>query len=262
MNRERLEQLHFEGLSNKEISEILGVQPITIRIWLDKLHLKSHRGTVEKIIKDSLDKILEKHQEGETAAQIARDIGVQPDVLYRLLRKKGFTPNGKLILESDEYGMSVCRVCGETLPTEEFPKTSDGYNHTFCKPCRRLRQRSYLDTSIENYLNRRAGNIRNQRDVSSQITGEYLLQIYKRQEGVCFYTGHELLWGTGHPANDRRILSVDKVIPTKGYVEGNLVLCTRRANTVKNDLTLEEMKLWMPPWYNLIMAAFNTGTLY
>lgn len=36
--------------------------------------------------------------------------------------------------------------------------------------------------------------------------------------------------------------SLDKIDPTKGYVKGNIWVISHKANTVKNDLTLNEMK--------------------
>ena len=51
----------------------------------------------------------------------------------------------------------------------------------------------------------------------------------------------------------RYCLSFDKIISEKGYTKENIVLCTYRANAVKQDLTLEEIKKWLPIWYEKII---------
>lgn len=47
-------------------------------------------------------------------------------------------------------------------------------------------------------------------------------------------------------------MSIDRLIPENGYVKENIVLCIYKANTVKNDLTLSELKEWIPSWYKKI----------
>lgn len=41
---------------------------------------------------------------------------------------------------------------------------------------------------------------------------------------------------------------MDRIDPSKGYVIENIVLCSFRVNTVKRDVTPEEMRAWMPGW--------------
>lgn len=45
-------------------------------------------------------------------------------------------------------------------------------------------------------------------------------------------------------SKDRKHLwSIDRKDPTKGYVKGNVWVVSLRANTIKNDATLEELEL-------------------
>ena len=75
------------------------------------------------------------------------------------------------------------------------------------------------------------------------------MKAFNKQHGLCFYTDIKLKMGIGKNGKEKDAFSIDKIIPEKGYTVGNIVLCTRRTNTVKSDLTLEEIKLWMPEWY-------------
>ena len=80
---------------------------------------------------------------------------------------------------------------------------------------------------------------------------DFILQ-YENQNGKCFYSDipMECVFGQGKL---RYALSVDKIIPEKGYIKGNVVFCINVINMSKNDLSLEEIKQWMPDWYKRII---------
>ncbi len=40
-----------------------------------------------------------------------------------------------------------------------------------------------------------------------------------------------------------------------GYTLGNVVLCTYRANSIKRDVSLDELREWMPGWYDRLVSA-------
>ncbi len=44
--------------------------------------------------------------------------------------------------------------------------------------------------------------------------------------------------------------TLDKIIPEKGYVKGNVWVVSMKANRMKNDSSLEEMKLLVENWSN------------
>jgi len=85
------------------------------------------------------------------------------------------------------------------------------------------------------------------------ITPEYVESLWHRQKGLCFYTDVPLVVQSGR-GSCRESLSFDKIVPQFGYVSGNVVLCTRKANAVKQDLTLDEMRLWLPDWYSRVVV--------
>lgn len=51
--------------------------------------------------------------------------------------------------------------------------------------------------------------------------------------------------GGNPPAN---YASLDRIDPSKGYVEGNVQILSFRANSIKSDATLEELKLIVKNW--------------
>lgn len=70
---------------------------------------------------------------------------------------------------------------------------------------------------------------------------------------------HNSVHSKGSKVRDK--ISIDKIIPEKGYVEGNVVLCTNRVNTIKSDLSLEEMKEWIPSWYQKVVEIWRSKGL-
>jgi hypothetical protein len=45
--------------------------------------------------------------------------------------------------------------------------------------------------------------------------------------------------------------TLDRIVPEKGYVKGNVIFISAKANRVKNNLTLDEMKLLLKNWKRL-----------
>lgn len=84
------------------------------------------------------------------------------------------------------------------------------------------------------------------------IDYEYALAQYERQGRVCFYTDREMAIKAFNGLSSNS-MSLDKIVPSLGYVPGNVVWCVNKVNTIKNDISLDEIKEWMPGWYERIM---------
>ena len=46
--------------------------------------------------------------------------------------------------------------------------------------------------------------------------------------------------------------SLDKLIPSKGYVKGNILVMSKRANTIKNNATIDELMLLTDNLHNIL----------
>ena len=57
---------------------------------------------------------------------------------------------------------------------------------------------------------------------------------------ACPVLGITLRMAEGSP--DEASPTLDKVVPAKGYVRGNIVVVSKRANRLKNDATISELK--------------------
>jgi hypothetical protein len=72
------------------------------------------------------------------------------------------------------------------------------------------------------------------------LTVQYMLDLWTQQEGRCYYSNlplREPVYGTGrHPD----AASIDRIDPTGGYVQRNVVWATWACNAAKNNLSIAE----------------------
>lgn len=74
---------------------------------------------------------------------------------------------------------------------------------------------------------------------SKELTIDYLVELWEKQHGKCFYSGIPLSFD----ANDTVCLvSVDRIDNSKGYEPGNIVLCCYALNVFKFSYPKEELE--------------------
>jgi hypothetical protein len=159
----------------------------------------------------------------------------------------------------------VCILCNEEKTLEEFTFNKrgelEGYYLNSCKPCtsasRKERRKSY-NPWVDKVSKIKS---RAKRDgLDFDLTSKDLEELWEKQDGKCFYMDvpMEIGWGKGLLPNSA---SVDKVLPWKGYTKDNVVLCTTRANTIKSNLTSNELIRYIPSWWHKLYEAFPRGTV-
>ena len=102
----------------------------------------------------------------------------------------------------------------------------------------------YGDTILVNYLVCRIRARAKKAQVPCSIDGEMFREIWHEQKGRCYYTGRKMRFGT----NTRKVMhmdsaTVDRVVPSRGYVRNNIVLCCRWVNSAKGQGTLKQLKV-------------------
>jgi hypothetical protein len=75
----------------------------------------------------------------------------------------------------------------------------------------------------------------NAKDIDIPITCPLLGVVLKKNKSASNYAG---------PASP----SLDRIIPSLGYVKGNIRVISFRANVIKQDATLEELELLVKNW--------------
>jgi len=85
--------------------------------------------------------------------------------------------------------------------------------------------------------------------------GDYIIELWSKQNGKCYYTGTQMDV-TGYKNNNPIAVTVDRIIPALGYVENNIALCCSIVNRMKQDLTIDELKMWCSKLINCNTSPF------
>jgi hypothetical protein len=139
--------------------------------------------------------------------------------------------------------VKTCSKCGEAKPRERFGKNttkSDGMQSE-CKVCDAARNASYRGTG-EGWARQtlsKAKRRAEKRGVPCTITVELLLTLRARSTR-CPALGLELKYADGPRAPNSA--SLDCIHPALGYIPGNVIVVSHRANTIKSDATAEELQ--------------------
>lgn len=136
--------------------------------------------------------------------------------------------------------MKTCSVCRQVKPLSSFHKNCrkpDGYDIT-CKECKHTR---YLKRRQDDYFTSYCASKKSEckrKGIPYNLTPEYLSEIWT---GICPIFGVEITRaaegrGSTHSAH------LDRLDPDKGYVIGNVTWISGRANRIKYDATVEELR--------------------
>lgn len=111
-------------------------------------------------------------------------------------------------------------------------------------PNRRLKQAvwsaTYASKSPETFIRRL---LNKRRYLKKAVSLEYLMSLWNIQEGLCALSGVPMthLHGKGHLNTN---ISIDKINPYLGYVEGNIQLVCRVVNHMKWINSTERLIWW------------------
>lgn len=158
-----------------------------------------------------------------------------------------------------------CRTCNKNLSIAEFNLSGKGNHKYECKKC----QKVYYDANREKILAQRRKRFENEeyRKADQEKRKKYrldnypkLMLIYSERNArlasvpfnltaedvivpdVCPVFGTKFSYESKR--NDRDLSpSIDRIIPEKGYVKGNVWIISFRANRIKSDATLDELRM-------------------
>ena len=151
----------------------------------------------------------------------------------------------------------LCQVCKELLYTNNFEPYKIG---KICKLCRNKRRAELRMSSVDRYIRSTVSRKKaycKKYSIEFALTHKHLLSRWEGQNAKCFYT-YEPLEILRYRTKEQKAYapSLDRVEPNKGYIDGNVVWCINKANIVKSNLTLDELKEWIPEWYGRIKNEF------
>lgn len=158
--------------------------------------------------------------------------------------------------------MLTCRTCKVEKPDDAFyadVRRKSGFMAE-CKSCQRQRNQKWIDANRDRFrhLNKRATNLKRQRNpvkcmlASARARAKKCgLEFTITESDVvipsrCPILGIALTfglgWGKGQSNQQRDSrASLDRIDNTKGYVPGNVIVVSYRANRLKSDATVAEL---------------------
>ena len=196
--------------------------------------------------------------EGRKDGEISEELGISKECVSAWLNGKR-TVNHKPVRVELPNGNCVCSVCGEEKKSTLFPSPrSNGKSPTlskisYCKECLAEKSFKIRKGNVEAYLRNRVYCLKCRclrENIPFGLSSTYLISLYNQTQGRCFYTDEQMIIvGKKDSVYLRQSISIDRVVPEKGYIDQNVVLCTYKANAVKQNLSVDELYMWIPGWY-------------
>ena len=142
-----------------------------------------------------------------------------------------------------------CKCCEESKSVDNFPSRYDnsGRIRPYCKECAKDSQKSrYKAHKRDSYFKLKSSRARSRSQylkVPFDLDAGYLESIWT---GFCPVTGVPLEKNTDRV--NETAAELDRLVPEKGYVKGNVAFLSRKINRIKNNsnlIELEKLVEWM-----------------
>lgn len=136
----------------------------------------------------------------------------------------------------------LCKTCNKHRPESDFSKHKScvgGFDTSRCKPCKKARAdwaKVPLEKRIYNRAKSRAKKMGRDFDISLED-----IVIPNR----CPVLNVEFVYG-----DPDWTYSIDRLDNSKGYVKGNIIIVSNRANKLKNNATKEELQNVLDFYFN------------
>ena len=127
------------------------------------------------------------------------------------------------------------------------------------KEQRAARDKAYRVTNKEKVMLLGVRKRAKKNNIPFNLTEDYLKSIYP-SDMICPVLGFEMSPGLDENGRSDTSPSLDRIIPEKGYVQGNVVVVSMRANTLKRDATLEEIRK-VADFYEKVYDQLDDGQL-
>ena len=142
--------------------------------------------------------------------------------------------------------MKICSFCKKNFSNEKFRKIKrknwQGF-YPCCKKCESISMKKRYEKNPIPQMLSNAKIRAKQKSIDFNLTSEYLKKIFPK-DNKCPITGVNFQFGYKNhdKKNNDFAPSLDKIIPEKGYVEGNVIVVCNIANRIKSDSTIEVLE--------------------
>ena len=181
---------------------------------------------------------------------VCSECGITANKIYR-------RSNTKHRCKSIIDGKKKCFKCKNVKVTDEFSKnrsTFDGFQKC-CKECfsnydsvKKGYEKKNIKykTNLGTYFSTKTSKLKsksNDKNMGFDLTTNFLLDLYEKQNRRCFFTNIEIKHNIGCHQHDS--ISVERLDPNKGYVEDNVVLACFAINSFKGMMNENEFKIFL-----------------
>lgn len=251
----KLKKLYYEGVSIKQMAKELDVVPHTVTNLITG-HIKEKRSRkivdkrchspelIEQIRHHRMDRKM-------MVKEIAVLINVKAALVADICNRHGFRKSAKwdgdqwkLLVKmlddgvsfdeiSRHFGRGKKAIVHKLIKANLYDKYSEvktWYNNE--RNSTTLNQIIKIKLWASKYRSEQSHN-----KFDYNLTEEFVVELYHRQAGKCYYSGKPL----GFTKGDRDNLSIDRIDSSKGYTKENVVLCASCVNVMKNALTTKEL---------------------
>lgn len=245
---EKLKLLVNKKLPIEEISSLLGRSIPSVYTKLSDLKIKSLR---RRYFTSAEEKILiENFQQDIPISEISIKLNRNKTFLHNKAKQLGLVSKKRTqILKErralEQNGKRKCSDCHKIY--DDTPLNFGKNHHHICKLCNALRSREHYQSlkshiSVEELLVRRLYQAKYRsfrKGIEFNLSPDYLLELYHKQNGKCFYSGLDMEISLKNEQNSKT-LSIDRIDSNKGYTAGNVVLCGNVFNVMKMQMSSNE----------------------
>lgn len=135
--------------------------------------------------------------------------------------------------------ISGCKNCGSSFKLSIMRGDAEHHSQVYCsESCQRKAtyKRNALDYEWRlGKLVAMAKNRAKAKDLPFNITKNYMVKLWKEQDGKCAFSGKELVLEAGEGRVNPDAPSIDRILPELGYVKGNVRLVTYHVNVCLSE---------------------------
>lgn len=144
-----------------------------------------------------------------------------------------------------EKTTKICRLCHTEKPLLEFHKNA-ALKHGRSNECKTCNTQAVMDRYAERMITKEGQATKLVNDIRQRakkknlpvdIDAEYIMSIMPE---MCPVLNIQLQRNQGVQADNS--FSVDRIVPALGYVKGNVIIVSYRANRIRNDATIDELE--------------------
>lgn len=147
-----------------------------------------------------------------------------------------------------ETDTKVCVRCKEAKPADAFQKYGKAKRKNTCLACETFLMTQRVGSTYQTYLTKLHQQSKSKRsgtEVAFHITVEDLIDLWEAQEGRCALSGVLMTHHKDGQGRKDFNASMDRIIPDRGYILGNVQLVCDRVNLMRHTLSMDMFYWWI-----------------